>query len=409
MITAFQSEIARFLAIQALGRQRTTYPELARSVSWPHPQGRGLGKHLWEVLNYTHNQGLPCLTSILCIAGTRRPPEGALEFIRQVYGPTDIEAEQQRVFEFDWASVAALAFEQPIAVEIDFDRIYAIRTWGFNPMEWGMTGFTDEATRDQILERMDRRPIYIVYFCSQRAEAIEGRDGRFTIAPENVARVLGIVEVQPEKAAYDTHTAPEAVRDMLELWGRPRWQFGLTNSRAWEIVKPPWTREALPHARSTSWEATRGIVELTEEEKRLIRQYALREVAVYGHELRQFAYALREPMHTTYLAVCEDADLLAKTRAPAGARLVKIGVSGDTDRRLRDLNDHHFAKIFGLSFRMLATQRWPSQDEALAREAAALEWALVNSSAHASGEYFFMTERETMDAVTKVKPPKRVR
>lgn len=46
-LTPLQLDIARFLAIQAIGRQRTTYPELARAVSWNHPQGRGLGSHLW--------------------------------------------------------------------------------------------------------------------------------------------------------------------------------------------------------------------------------------------------------------------------------------------------------------------------------------------------------------------------
>lgn len=409
MLTAFQIDIARYLAIQAMGGQRTTYPELARAVSWPHPQGRGLGKHLWEVLNYTHEQGLPCLTSILCAGGTSEPPAGAIDYIRGIYGPVTIAEEQGKVFRFDWSKVAMLSFEQAMPPDIDFDRIFATRTWGFDPGEWGMTGFTHEGTRDRILESMHGRPVYIVYFCSQNSEAIEGKDGRFTIAPEDVARVLGIVEVLPEKTGHETHTAPAAVADMVELWGTPRWQYGLANSRAWKFVPPPWTREALPHARATSWEATRGIVELTDEEKRLLAQYELREVPVFGRDLRPVTISFREPMHTTYLAVCADGEVLAKTNAPPGTRLVKIGVSGDTDRRLRDLNDHHFARIFGLGFKMLATQRWPTQNEALARESAALEWALQHATQHASGEYFFMTERETMEAVAKVKPPKRVR
>ncbi|MGH6950301.1 MAG: hypothetical protein ACREH4_05490, partial [Vitreimonas sp.] len=108
-----------------------------------------------------------------------------------------------------------------------------------------------------------------------------------------------------------------------------------------------------------------------------------REVAVYGRELRPVAFALREPMHTTYLAVCVDPLVLAKTSAPKGTKLVKIGVSGDTKRRLRDLNDHHFAKIFGLSFSMYATHRWANQEEALAREAWALEWALQHAAVNA--------------------------
>ena len=140
----------------------------------------------------------------------------------------------------------------------------------------------------------------------------------------------------------------------------------------------------------------------------MLGQYELREVAVFGRELRPFTISLREPMHTTYLAVCDDQQVLAKTNAPTGTRLVKIGVSGDTERRLRDLNDHHFARLFGLGFKMLATQRWPTQNEALARESAALEWALQHTT-HASGEYFFMSERETMAALVEVKPAKRVR
>ena len=409
ILTPLQIEIARFLAIQAMGRQRTTYPELARAVSWGHPQGRGLGSHLWEVLNYLHAQGLPCLTSILCVAGTREPPEGAVDYIRQVCGPIIISEEQERVFAFDWSSVTELAFEQAAAPEIDFDRLFATRTWGFDPGSWGMSGFTHEATRDAILTEMGGKPIYLVYFCSQHARAIEGHDGRYTIAPEDRARVLGIVEVLPEKASHESHTSPDAVVSMVELWGKTRWDFGLANSRAWAFQSPPWTKDVLPHARSTSWEATMGIVPLTDEEKAYVRQYRLIEMPVFGRELRQVALALREPMHTTYLAVCDDKDVLAKTDAPANTMLVKIGVSGDTDRRLRDLNDHHYARIFGLRFRMIATQRWSNQDEALARETAALEWGLDNSEKHASGEYFYMTERQMYDAVTKVKPPKRGR
>jgi hypothetical protein len=384
-LTLRQRDIARHLALQAMGRLRTTYPELARAISWHHPQGRGLGGDLWEVLEYMHGQGLPCLTAILCTTGTSEPPINALEYIHQVYGPIVIRDEQERVFAFDWSTVPEMGFEQPLAPEIDFDRIFATRTWGFSPGSWGMTSFTHKTTRDQILERMGGKPIYIVYFCSQHSQAIEGHVGRFNIAPEDVARVLGIVEVLPEVASHDTHTAPEAVRDMLSLWGKRRWEFGLPISRAWAFEKPPWTRQVLPQARSTSWEATRGIVPLTDEEKHLIRQHRLLEVPVYGREMVQVAYSFREPMHTTYLAICENPEVLAKTPAPVGTLLVKIGVSGDTERRLRDLNDHHFAKIFSLKFRMMATKRWANQNEALASETSALEWALDNATQHASG------------------------
>ncbi len=102
------------------------------------------------------------------------------------------------------------------------------------------------------------------------------------------------------------------------------------------------------------------------------------------------------------------APALRKADAPVGTKLVKIGVSGDTERRLGEINGHDYARIFGLSFHMFATQRWNSQEEALGTETTALEWALENTT-HASGEYFFMTDSQIFDAATKVKPPKRVR
>lgn len=403
-----QIDIARYLSVQAMDGVRTTYPALARAVNWAHPQGRGLGRHLGEVLRFTYDRGLPCLTSILCVAGTKAPPDGAVTFIKQIYGSIDIAEEQRRVFAFDWTSIADFSFEPADTPEINFDRIFATRTWGFDPANWGMTGFSYQPTRDRILQEMGDQPIYVIYFCSQHSEAIEGHEGRFTIAPQDVARVLGVLEVQPRKATHQTHTHPDAVKDMINLWGKTRWDYGLENTRAWRFVTPPWTREALPHARSLSWEATRGIVPLTDEEKRLVGQYALQEVSLFGSSFIQVAYSLREPMHTTYLAVCEDQAVLAKANAPAGMTLVKIGVSGNTDRRLRDLNDHHFAKIFGLRFRMMTTKRWPSQDQALAQESQALEWGLENTT-HASGEYFFMTEKQIMDAVLQVRSTKAVR
>jgi hypothetical protein len=402
-------DIGRHLAQQAFSKQYITYRELAAAVGWSHPTGRGLTSHLRELLNFSHEQGYPCLTSILVRTGTHSPPDDGIEYINQVYGVIDIKSEQDRVFTFDWSIVPELAFEQPTPPEINFDRIFATRTWGFDPENWGMTGFTNETTRNRILDDMAGEPIYVVYFCSPNAQPIEGHDGRFTTANGDLARVLGIVEVQPEVASHETHTSPEAINEMLELWGHQRWEYGLKNSRAWKFTHKPWTREALPDARSTSWEATRGIVPLSENEKRLVQQYSLQEVSVFGNELREIRYALREPMHTTYLAICDDPVVLQKAGAPSGTKLVKIGVSGNTTRRLSELNDHHFAKIFGLSFRMYATHRWPTQDKALGRETSALEWALENSTKPASGEFFFMNDSEISGALMIVKPPKVVR
>lgn len=407
-LTPQQIDIARALASRAQNHNRINYRELAREIGHYHPTGRGLGGDLWAVLNFTRENQLPCLTSILVRAGTHSPPDDALRYIAEVYGPLDIPAEQQRVFEFDWAQVPELAFTANAEAEIDFNRIFASRVYGFDTANWGMLGFTAEVTRENRFEAMQGEPIYVVFFCSPNAQEIDESGGQVTIAPEHRGRALGIVEVLPTRAAPDTHLSERAREEMISLWGRLRWTFGLEISRAWRFEVPPWTREVLPHARSLSWEVTRDVVPLTEEEKTLIRQYPLDEVDVFGQRRRLARVAERDPMHTTYLAICDAPSVLRRARAPEGTKLVKIGVSGNTNRRLGELNGHHYARIFEVLFRMYATHRWPSQDEALARETAALEWAADNTH-HASGEYFFMTDSQITEAVLKVKPPTRVR
>jgi hypothetical protein len=255
---------------------------------------------------------------------------------------------------------------------------------------------------------MNGAPVYVIYFCSPSSMEIDGTGGEMTIKEEDKGRMLGIAEVQPKIASPETHLAQQARDEMIRRWGKWRWQYGLEVSRAWRFLHAPWTKEALPHARSLSWEVTKDLIPLTDEEVRLVKQYAYEEVPVFGRELRPVVVALREPMHTTYLAICGSRDVLVNTDAPKGTKLVKIGVSGDTNRRLGELNGHDYAKIFGLSFQMYATKRWPSQSEALTREWRALEWAL-DKTKHASGEFFYMTDEQINEAVMKVKPPKRVR
>ena len=60
-----QVDIARVLASCALENTRITYPELSYKIGWHHHFGRGLGSHLYQVLNFCKEQSLPILTSIL--------------------------------------------------------------------------------------------------------------------------------------------------------------------------------------------------------------------------------------------------------------------------------------------------------------------------------------------------------
>ena len=321
-----------------------------------------------------------------------------------MFGDVDILAEQHRAFRFNWAVVSELGSLAAPEPEIDYTRIFASRMYGFSPEQWGMLGFTREAARDSVLVEMGDKPIYVVFFCSASAEIIEGSAGRVTIAKDDRARVLGIAEVQPVIATPETHISQEAREEVHALWGKLPWEYGLAISRAWKMIDKPMTNYVLPNARSLSRGPTNSVVKLTEEEKRYVRQYALEEANVYGQERRFVRVAERPPMNHTYLAICENREVLQKARAPAGTKLVKIGVSADTTRRLEEINGHHYAVIFGLEFRMYATKRWNSQADALARETMALEWAEERTS-QASGEYFFMTDEQISEAITKVRPP----
>jgi hypothetical protein len=62
MIDGTALEIARFLAEKAEAGFRTTYEQVAEEIGWGHPTGRGLGKHLYEVMHYCNEQSLPPLT-----------------------------------------------------------------------------------------------------------------------------------------------------------------------------------------------------------------------------------------------------------------------------------------------------------------------------------------------------------
>lgn len=103
-----QFKIARFLALKASQRLRTTYQQVGEAVGWKHPTGRGLGNNLEVILRELHERGLPPLTTILVKKGERYPAPDAMAYVHAVLGSVDIENAQTSVFEFDWNSVPEL-------------------------------------------------------------------------------------------------------------------------------------------------------------------------------------------------------------------------------------------------------------------------------------------------------------
>ena len=69
MMSPKEIEIARYLSLEAMVPQRTTYPALARAINWHHPQGRGLGRHLKEILDFTFDHTCPVRLNLSWIIG----------------------------------------------------------------------------------------------------------------------------------------------------------------------------------------------------------------------------------------------------------------------------------------------------------------------------------------------------
>lgn len=101
MIGDWALAIARVLASKANKKSRVTYKQVGQDIGWGHPEGRGLGNHLYELLHYCKDNDLPPLTTILVKKGEKRPAPDSMKYITQALGNIDIEKAQRDVFAFD--------------------------------------------------------------------------------------------------------------------------------------------------------------------------------------------------------------------------------------------------------------------------------------------------------------------
>ena len=104
MIEETALEIARVLTKKAGAGLRTTYGQVGKEIAWGHPTGRGLGKHLYEIMHYCKERSLPPLTLIVVQKGTKSPSRDDFPHIYVALGKIDIETEQKDVFKFNWTS-----------------------------------------------------------------------------------------------------------------------------------------------------------------------------------------------------------------------------------------------------------------------------------------------------------------
>lgn len=387
--------IARALVEAASTHSRTTYPILAGKVGWYNPTGQGLGTPLTEILKYCKDHGLPALTAIVCNTGTSAPSADGIRIMHQVFGAFDLKSEQDRVFKFDWSRVEEFGSPKQKDQGIDFSKLYATRGYGFDPDRWGMLGFGKDGNRQRVLELMAGEPVYVVQFCSPNQQL--AGDGTGAMRPENIGRVLGIMEVAPVEASPETHIEAAFRAESVAHWGKDKWPYGLEITRAWIFPERPFSKDVLPQTSSASWEATNSIVKLTFEEAAALVQHEFVEVPVFGSSATVFkAFEQKEALYT-YMAVCLDSNRLIATNAPKGSLLTKIGITNNPYRRLLEISGNHLAVIFGLKFSLIAQRRWKNQAEAFGVESLAHQWA-DKHTVHASGEYYFMSDAQIASA-----------
>lgn len=391
--------VGQILAEYASKGSKTTYPILADRIDWYNKTGQGLGTPLTKVLEFCKARNLPILTTIVCATGTDSPSERGLNAIREVVGEFDLRAEQKKAQRFDWSTVEEFDLPRRRRAEIDFKRIFATRGYGFDPDRWGMLGFGREGSRDGVLNLMGGESIFVVQFCSPNQQ--ENDAGALAMLPENLGRVLGLIRVLPNPVLSETHVEPEFRKLSISKWGKDKWPFGLEVDRAWTFPAKPFSRDVLPTTSKAGWDATNSVVKLQQVEVAALTQYLLEEASVYGRSQKIVKQFEQDPATFTYLAICDNMGPLVHTSAPPDTYLVKIGITNDRERRVLELSGNHIAAIFAMRFKLIASQEWPDQTEALRIESAAHSWAHQNTM-HASGEYFFMTRQQIAKAVNLV-------
>jgi hypothetical protein len=274
---------------------------------------------------------------------------------------------------------------------VDETECLITRMWGFSPETWGAVGFPNPGTARKWLAV--GKPLFVVSFVSHHAAD--------HIREEERGRVLGIYEIIPELVSLETDDVldPMYLADpaLRREDGAFRWPVGLRASRAWRFQpQAPWTRQALPDARTLGREVSTDMVRISTGDYALLRQYRLAEVEVYGVDFspKRISDPVAAPDHV-YAFSCAKPDVLH--RLPGwrpGEILVKIGCASDVDARLNGLNDDPIAKIFHLRLSK-GSKRYVGKDEALRVENDFLlrAKAVGRPACDLSTEFFFMTPK----------------
>lgn len=233
-------DIVSVLISKARERRRTTYEELGKAVGWGHPNGRGLGKHLYEIMCRCRDLKVPPITTIVVKKGEKAPAIDALEHMRSVLGAFQIEEAQERVFLYDWSKVEGL---EEIGRPSENCPVWLTSFWGFDPSQWGCIGFATEGRRKHFLRRTQPGTLVAIYVTKGQG-------------PKHMrGKVVGILEVSHTQGhAKEFISGDRWFQKEQDESSRGKWAFALQVTRAWKIAEEQWypVDEIFPTAYSGS-------------------------------------------------------------------------------------------------------------------------------------------------------------
>jgi hypothetical protein len=274
MIGDWALAIARVLAAKAKKKSRVTYKQVGQDIGWGHPEGRGLGNQLYELLHYCKDNELPPLTTILVKKGQRLPAPDSMKYITQALGNIDIEQAQRDVFAFDWNKVTA--FAQP-KVELPLGKpVWLTSFWGFTPESWGCIGFTEKRALDYFLRESNSDTALVAIYVTK---------GK---GPENMrGKVVGLYEITRQMGFVENFVAGDLLAKLeANDEAKGKWKFSLKASRAWRIAEEDWKPVEQLFNQSYSIDKARYIgaqgVLVTVQEAERLRALTVYEVPVYG-------------------------------------------------------------------------------------------------------------------------------
>ncbi len=278
---------------------------------------------------------------------------------------------------------------------------FVTRVWGFTPETWGAIGFPKPGTADRWLKSEEN--LHVVCFVSHnKADHIDEIDQGKVLGVYELSRE--VVRLETDEVLADHHLSDPVMRHDD---GRFRWPVGLRARRAWRFQpKVPLTRQALPDARTWSYDVSTDLVSITERDYKLLDQsgYHLVEVPVYGIEFSKQRLADPNAVPSfVYMFACAKNDILQRLLDwSEGDILIKVGCASDVGQRLDKLNNDPISRIFGLKLSKVG-ERWVGEKDARLIESDLLAEARIlgRPACSVSTEYFFVRETAYKELLMK--------